>query len=120
MISGTIGATFYLFGIGLLYSMTGTLNMSDMDERIVTLYDNNIVKLGTLFIFVGLSIRIALFPLSRWLVQDEAFTQYYKEITQALLKIFRSLGDSFPQCVQQDAWSEDHSVKVTVVSKGKG
>ncbi|MDM8335144.1 proton-conducting transporter transmembrane domain-containing protein [Wolbachia pipientis] len=70
LISGTIGATFYLFGIGLLYSMTGTLNMSDMAERIVLLYNNNIVKLGTLFIFVGLSIKMALFPLSRWLVNS--------------------------------------------------
>ncbi|WCR57807.1 proton-conducting transporter transmembrane domain-containing protein [Wolbachia endosymbiont of Ctenocephalides felis wCfeJ] len=70
LISGTIGATFYLFGIGLLYSMTGTLNMSDMAEKIVPLYDNNIVKLGTLFIFVGLSIKMALFPLSRWLVNS--------------------------------------------------
>ncbi|MGL9762293.1 MAG: proton-conducting transporter transmembrane domain-containing protein [Wolbachia sp.] len=70
LISGTIGATFYLFGIGLLYSMTGTLNMSDMADRIVPLYDNNIVKLGTLFIFVGLSIKIALFPLSRWLINS--------------------------------------------------
>lgn len=68
LVSGTIGATFYLFGIGLLYSMTGTLNMSDMAERLVPLYDNNIVKLGTLFIFVGLSIKMALFPLSRWLI----------------------------------------------------
>ncbi|NSM56238.1 cation:proton antiporter [Wolbachia endosymbiont of Atemnus politus] len=68
LISGTVGATFYLFGIGLLYSMTGTLNMSDMAERIAPLYDNNIIKLGTLFIFVGLSIKMALFPLSRWLV----------------------------------------------------
>ncbi|QKX02107.1 proton-conducting transporter transmembrane domain-containing protein [Wolbachia endosymbiont of Dirofilaria (Dirofilaria) immitis] len=70
LISGTIGATFYLFGIGLLYSMTGTLNMSDMAERIVPLYDNNIIKLGTLFIFVGLSIKMALFPLSKWLVNS--------------------------------------------------
>ncbi|OCA06644.1 proton-conducting transporter transmembrane domain-containing protein [Wolbachia endosymbiont of Trichogramma pretiosum] len=68
LISGTVGATFYLFGIGLLYSMTGTLNMSDMAERIVPLYDNNIIRLGTLFIFVGLSIKMALFPLSKWLV----------------------------------------------------
>uniref|UniRef100_A0A3B0J7K4 Na(+)/H(+) antiporter subunit D n=1 Tax=Wolbachia endosymbiont of Aleurodicus dispersus TaxID=1288877 RepID=A0A3B0J7K4_9RICK len=68
LISGTLGATFYLFGIGLLYSMTGTLNMPDMAERIVPLYDNNIIRLGTLFIFVGLSIKMALFPLSKWLI----------------------------------------------------
>lgn len=68
LISGTIGATFYLFGIGLLYSVTGTLNMSDIAEKIVPLYDNKVIQLGALFIFVGLSIKIALFPLSRWLV----------------------------------------------------
>ncbi|WP_168464489.1 proton-conducting transporter transmembrane domain-containing protein [Wolbachia endosymbiont of Ctenocephalides felis wCfeT] len=68
LISGTIGATFYLLGIGLLYSMTGTLNMSDMAERITQLYGNNIIRLGTLFIFTGLAIKMALFPLSRWLV----------------------------------------------------
>ncbi|MCV3769457.1 MAG: proton-conducting transporter membrane subunit [Wolbachia pipientis] len=70
LISGTIGATFYLFGIGLLYSITATLNMSDMAERIVPLYDNNIVRLGTLFIFIGLSTKMALFPLSKWLVNS--------------------------------------------------
>ena len=30
---GTLGATFYLIGIGLLYIMTGTLNMADLAER---------------------------------------------------------------------------------------
>lgn len=68
LISGTVGATFYLLGIGLLYSMTGTLNMSDMSERLIPLYDNKIIQLGTLFIFVGLSIKMALFPLSKWLI----------------------------------------------------
>ncbi|QKX01926.1 cation:proton antiporter [Wolbachia endosymbiont of Cruorifilaria tuberocauda] len=70
LISGTVGATFYLLGIGLLYSMTGTLNMSDMAKKIVPLYDNNIVKLGTLFIFVSLLTKMALFPLSKWLIDS--------------------------------------------------
>ncbi len=34
LIMGTIGATFYLIGIGLIYMMTGTLNLSDMEFRI--------------------------------------------------------------------------------------
>jgi multicomponent Na+:H+ antiporter subunit D len=31
---GTIGATFIVIGIGLLYLMTGTLNLADMALRI--------------------------------------------------------------------------------------
>ena len=34
LIMGTIGATFYLIGIGLIYLMTGTLNLADMELRI--------------------------------------------------------------------------------------
>ncbi len=65
LISGTIGATFYLLGIGLLYSMTGTLNMHDLATRIKP---DTIIHLGLAFIFVGLAIKMALFPLSKWMV----------------------------------------------------
>ena len=34
LIMGTIGATFILIGIGLMYQMTGTLNMVDMADRL--------------------------------------------------------------------------------------
>ncbi|HKJ20987.1 MAG TPA: proton-conducting transporter membrane subunit, partial [Woeseiaceae bacterium] len=34
LIMGTIGATFYLIGIGLIYLMTGTLNLADLELRI--------------------------------------------------------------------------------------
>ena len=34
LIMGTIGATFYVIGIGLLYLLTGTLNMADMAARL--------------------------------------------------------------------------------------
>ena len=34
LIMGTIGATFYVLGIGLLYIVTGTLNLADLAERI--------------------------------------------------------------------------------------
>ena len=34
LVMGTIGGTFILIGIGLLYMMTGTLNMADMAERL--------------------------------------------------------------------------------------
>ena len=31
---GTVGATFYVIGVGLLYSMTGSLNMADIAARL--------------------------------------------------------------------------------------
>ena len=34
LVMGTIGATFILIGIGLLYMLTGTLNMHDLSERL--------------------------------------------------------------------------------------
>lgn len=35
------------------------------------------------------------------MVQDEAYSQYYKEIATALMTIFRSLGENYPQYVHQ-------------------
>ena len=34
LIMGTIGATFFIIGVGLLYAMTGTLNMMDLSQRL--------------------------------------------------------------------------------------
>ncbi|XGA08216.1 MAG: proton-conducting transporter membrane subunit [Wolbachia endosymbiont of Xenopsylla cheopis] len=68
LINGTIGATFYLIGVGLLYSVTGTLNISDLASKISYLQDSLIIQSGLIFIVIGLSIKIALFPLNRWLV----------------------------------------------------
>lgn len=68
LINGTIGATFYLIGVGLLYSVTGTLNISDLAPKISYLQDSLIIQSGLIFIVIGLSIKIALFPLNRWIV----------------------------------------------------
>ena len=46
LIIGTIGATFYVIGIGFLYAATGTLNMADMAVRLATLGDNAAVQAG--------------------------------------------------------------------------
>ena len=35
------------------------------------------------------------------MVQDEAYTQYYKEIATAIMTIFRSLDENYPQYVHQ-------------------
>lgn len=67
LIMGTIGATFYLIGLGFLYAATGTLNMADMAARLATLSDSTAVQAGFAFIVVGLGIKAAMFPLHGWL-----------------------------------------------------
>jgi multicomponent Na+:H+ antiporter subunit D len=67
LIMGTIGATFILIGVGLLYMMTGTLNMADLAERLPTVSSSRTVIAAFAFITVGESLKLALFPLHLWL-----------------------------------------------------
>ena len=67
LILGTIGATFILIGVGLIYMMTGTLNMADLAERLPALWDARPVRAAFAFIIVGAGLKFALFPLHWWL-----------------------------------------------------
>lgn len=67
LILGTIGASFVVLGIGYLYMATGTLNLLDMQQRLVPMYNSKIVMVGAAFIIIGLSMKMALFPLHSWL-----------------------------------------------------
>jgi multicomponent Na+:H+ antiporter subunit D len=67
LILGTIGATFFVIGIGFLYMATGTLNMADLAMRVQDLEGHRAVQAGFAFIVVGLGLKFALFPLHSWL-----------------------------------------------------
>ncbi|MBL0319941.1 MAG: monovalent cation/H+ antiporter subunit D family protein [Alphaproteobacteria bacterium] len=67
LVLGTIGATFYLIGIGLLYAMTGTLNIDDLAVRIKSAHDIQPLQAAFAFITLGLAMKMALFPLHQWL-----------------------------------------------------
>jgi len=67
LVMGTIGATFFVIGVGFLYAATGTLNMADIAARIATLNDSRAVQAGFAFIVVGLGLKAAVFPLHGWL-----------------------------------------------------
>ncbi len=67
LIMGTIGATFYLIGVGLIYMMTGTLNLADMELRIHEVGDQRPILAAAGFITVGLALKAAIFPLHVWL-----------------------------------------------------
>ena len=67
LIMGTIGATFYLIGVGLLYSLTGTLNIADLAERLPAVGGARTAETAFAFIVAGVSLKLALFPLHLWL-----------------------------------------------------
>ncbi len=67
LVMGTIGATFFVVGVGLLYLVTGTLNIADMSERLARVDNPRPVLAALAFLTVGLSLKLALFPLHQWL-----------------------------------------------------
>ncbi|MDO8287627.1 MAG: monovalent cation/H+ antiporter subunit D family protein [Parvibaculum sp.] len=67
LIMGTIGATFFVIGLGLLYMITGTLNMADLAQRLLEHGDSRTLRMGYAFILVGLGLKLAMFPLHQWL-----------------------------------------------------
>ena len=82
LVLGTVGATFILIGIGLLYAMTGTLNMADMAERIHGIHGSRTVLTAFAFLTVGIALKAAVFPLHYWLPGAYA---YAPSVVSALL-----------------------------------
>jgi multicomponent Na+:H+ antiporter subunit D len=82
LVMGTIGATFYLIGVGLIYMMTGTLNLADMELRVHEVADQKPILAAAGFITVGLALKAAIFPLHVWL--PNAYT-YAPHIVTAFL-----------------------------------
>lgn len=72
LLLGTIGASFYLLGVGYLYVLTGSLNMADVASRLGELGANPALTVSVVFMVVGLGLKMALFPLHIWL--PDAYT----------------------------------------------
>lgn len=82
LVMGTIGGTFILLGVGLLYQMTGTLNMADLAQRLEPVMHTRTVLLAFGFLVVGSSIKLAVFPLHQWM--PNAYT-YAPSVVSAFL-----------------------------------
>ena len=73
LIMGTLGATFILIGIGLMYMMTGTLNILDLAQRIPEVLETRTIRAAFAFLTVGICLKLALFPLHLWLPNSYAY-----------------------------------------------
>jgi multicomponent Na+:H+ antiporter subunit D len=82
LILGTIGATFYVIGVGLMYQMTGTLNMADLAIRLPAVGETRTALVAIGFLTVGIGLKLGLFPLHVWL--PNAYT-YAPSVVSAFL-----------------------------------
>ena len=73
LIIGAVGATLYVIGVGLLYGITGTLNMEDLTNRISDLNNNKALIAGFGFMIIGIMVKAAVFPLHIWLPRAYAY-----------------------------------------------
>ena len=74
LLAGTAAGSLYLFGVGFLYALTGTLNMDDLAARLPSVEADAALTVAVVLIAVGLSIKAALFPLHGWLPDTYVYT----------------------------------------------
>ncbi|AKG91428.1 Formate hydrogenlyase subunit 3/Multisubunit Na+/H+ antiporter, MnhD subunit [Geoglobus ahangari] len=79
LILGTVGISFYLLGTAFLYAETGTLNMLDARILLSLVYENRVVQASFVFYFIGLAIKMALFPFHTW--QPDAYEHSPSAVT---------------------------------------
>ena len=82
LVLGTLGATFYVIGVGLMYQITGTLNMVDLAERLPAVAESRTILAAVGFLTVGVGLKLGLFPLHLWL--PNAYT-YAPSVVTAFL-----------------------------------
>ena len=82
LIMGTIGATFYIIGVGFIYLLTGSLNMVDISARLGATWASqpSAVIAALAFVTVGLSLKLALFPLHVWLPNAYAYAPSFTTV----------------------------------------
>jgi multicomponent Na+:H+ antiporter subunit D len=73
IVMGTIGASFYLLGVGYIYITTGSLNMADVHVLLQDLQGSKVMTAAVAFLITGLALKMALFPLHFWL--PDAYTK---------------------------------------------
>lgn len=99
VVLGSIGACFYLVGVAYLYMATGSLNIADIAERLQPIYASwgteapiyqKTVITGFAFMAVGLSLKLALFPLHGWL--PNAYTYAPSSVSALLASTATKVG----------------------------
>ncbi len=62
-----VSSAFFLAGVGILYAITGTLNMADISVKIGEVDNQGLVTVTAMFFIVSFGLKSAAFPLFFWL-----------------------------------------------------
>ncbi|RLB05391.1 MAG: monovalent cation/H+ antiporter subunit D family protein [Deltaproteobacteria bacterium] len=90
IVMGTIGACFYLIGVGFVYIMTGSLNMTDVGQLLPDLYYSKAILMAFTFLTIGVVIKMALFPLHAWL--PDAYTHAPSAVSALIAPTMTKVG----------------------------
>jgi multicomponent Na+:H+ antiporter subunit D len=90
VVMGTIGACFYLLGVGVVYSMTGSLNMVDVSGILPHLYQSKAISMAFTFFLIGIAIKMALYPLHAWL--PDAYTRAPSSVSALMAPTMTKVG----------------------------
>lgn len=66
-VMGTVGSSFILLGIVMLYSYTSTLNMADMNSVLAQKGMSNVTLMVSVLFLMGFGLKAALVPFHAWL-----------------------------------------------------
>jgi multicomponent K+:H+ antiporter subunit D len=71
LLMNLVGSSFFLIAIGVLYGVTGTLNMADMGERLARLGPESLplAQFAGATLMLVFALKAAVFPMSFWLPQ---------------------------------------------------
>lgn len=67
-----VASAFVVFGLSLVYGLTGSLNFLDVQQALITLADKRLLVLAFIFIAAGYAIESAIVPFHFWL--PDAYT----------------------------------------------
>ncbi|MDF9302967.1 monovalent cation/H+ antiporter subunit D [Tritonibacter mobilis] len=64
-----LGSTLFLFALGTIYGVTGTLNLADLAQRVAELpaEDSALIRVGAVMLLLVFAIKASLLPLHFWL-----------------------------------------------------
>lgn len=69
-----VGSSLFLIALGMLYALTGTLNMADMGQRVAAVppEDQGLLRIAALLLVSVFALKAAVAPLHLWLVRTYA------------------------------------------------
>jgi len=74
LIMGTIGATLILIGVGFLFALTGSLNISDVATILKGSDNLRLVITAVVFFMTGIILKMAFFPMHFWMIRSYSST----------------------------------------------